>query len=76
MFLSNGAMDAAAADVRALAAAMSQTLAELDLPSNWSGADADRFQREWHELVQSRLLTAANKLDGISFTELTEGFNG
>lgn len=76
MFLSNGAMNEAAGDVRALAAAMSQTLAELDLPSNWSGSDSDRFQRDWNELVHGRLLAAANKLDGISFKELTEGFNG
>lgn len=76
MILSNSAMNSAAGDVRALAAAMSQVLAELDMPSNWSGSDADRFQREWNELVHSRLMTAANKIDGISFQELTEGFNG
>jgi hypothetical protein len=69
-------MDQAAAEVRGIAASMTHAISELDLPSNWSGRDADRFQRDWQDLVNSRLIVAANKLDGISFEEILGGFDG
>jgi hypothetical protein len=76
MLLSNWAMDQAAAEVRGIAASMTHAINELDLASTWSGRDADRFQRDWHDLVNSRLIAAANKLDGISFEEILGGFDG
>lgn len=69
-------MNQAAADVRNYAASMTRAINELDLPSTWSGRDSDRFQREWQDLVHSRLMVAANKLDGISFEEILGDFSG
>lgn len=76
MLLSNWAMNQAAAEVRGIAGAMTSAMNELGLPSNWSGDDADKFQRDWNDLVHNRLLAAANKLDGVSFKELVAGFDG
>ncbi len=76
MFLSNWAMAQASAEVRAISAAMATAVAELGHPASWTGADAERFEREWTDLVTNRLLTAANKLDGVTFTELIGGFDG
>ena len=76
MFLSNGAMAQASADIRAVAAAMNAAVTELGHPATWSGEDAERFERDWHDLVTSRLHAAANKLDGISFEEIFGGFDG
>lgn len=76
MFLSNSAMDAAASEIRVLAAAMARVAAELESPHAWSGDDAAAFQRDWHDQVTGRLHSAAAKLDGISFQELVEGHIG
>lgn len=76
MFLSNGAMAQASADIRTLAAAMTAAVNELGHPATWSGEDAERFERDWNELVTARLHTAANKLDGVSFEEVFGGFGG
>ncbi len=76
MILSNSAMDQVAAEIRGIASAMTTTMNELQHPSTWSGDDADRFQRDWNDLVHARLVTAANKLDGVSFNELIAGFDG
>jgi uncharacterized protein YukE len=76
MLLSNSAMDQAAGEIRALAASMTRAVTELGHPGTWSGEDAERFERDWNDLVIGRLHTAANKLDGVSFRELFEGFDG
>lgn len=76
MLLSHGALSNAANDLRSIAADMTRALGELDQPSTWSGEDAERFAREWNDLVVGRLHTAANKLDGVSFREVFEGFHG
>ncbi|MET0990202.1 MAG: hypothetical protein ABWY54_06115 [Glaciihabitans sp.] len=74
--MSNWAMSQAAAEIRALAQSMTTTVGELGHPATWSGDDADRFQRDWQELVHTRLANAANKLDGVDFHELIAGFDG
>jgi uncharacterized protein YukE len=76
MFLSNGEMEAAASQVRAIAAGMDHAVREIDLPQSWTGDDADRFQRDWHDLVHQRLQAAANKLDGVSFEEIKDLLGG
>lgn len=73
---STAEMEAASAEVRALAMAMDRAMQEMDLPDGWSGADADQFQRQWRDLVYSRLMAAANKLDGLSWREIEDVFNG
>jgi len=72
MFLSNGEMQAAAAQVHQISAVMTNAINELGSAHSWSGADSDRFQREWDDLVTSRLTAAANKLDGISFEDIKD----
>jgi hypothetical protein len=74
--LSNWEMDQASGQVRQIATEMTRAMQELDQPSTWSGEDADRFMNQWNDLVYSRLVAAANKLDGLSFTELTDVWNG
>jgi len=72
MFLSNGEMQAAAAQVHEISAVMTRAITELGSPHSWSGADAERFERDWNDLVTSRLTAAANKLDGISFEDIKD----
>lgn len=74
--LSNWQMEQASAQVRQIAMEMTRAMQELDQPSTWSGEDADRFMNQWNDLVYSRLVAAANKLDGLSFTELKDVWNG
>lgn len=74
--LSNAEMEAAAGQVRILAAALTRVIGELSLPTSWSGDDADQFQRQWDDLVNARLMAAAAKLDGISFEEVQDVLNG
>jgi len=76
MLLSNGAMSAASGQVREIANGMTAMMNDLGTPQGWSGADADRFQRDWNDLVHNRLMAAANKLDGISFEEIKEMLGG
>lgn len=76
VLLSNWAMNHAASEIRGIAASMTNGLSGLGHPATWSGDDADKFQRDWNDLVLGRLNAAANKLDGIDFKELLEGFNG
>lgn len=76
MFLSNGAMASASGQVREIAAAMGAAVTEMGTPQGWTGADSDRFQQEWEDLVHARLFAACNKLDGISFEEITDLLNG
>ena len=74
--LSNMDMEVLGMMVRAIAKDLDHSLQELDLPSTWSGEDADRFRLDWHDLVTARLHAAANKLDGVSFTEVLDVLNG
>jgi hypothetical protein len=74
--LSNWEMEQASGQVRQIAMDMTRAMQELDQPTTWSGDDADRFMHQWNDLVYSRLIAAANKLDGLSFTELTDAWNG
>ena len=76
MLLSNGEMEAAAAQIRGISLGLDLAVRELDLPQGWTGDDAERFLLDWHELVHQRLVAAANKLDGISFEELRDAFDG
>jgi len=74
--LSNMDMEVLSMMIRAISKDMDHSLRELDLPSTWTGADADRFRLDWHDLVTARLHAAANKLDGVSFTEVVDALNG
>ncbi len=67
MFLVKPAVQSAAAQIRVAEAQLSAIVRELQDAGVWSGADADRFQRDWQELVRGRLLGAASKLDGVSY---------
>jgi len=63
-------MQNAAEQVRAADAALTAIVAELQDAGVWSGSDADRFQREWNDLVRAPLHAAAVKLDLVSFVTL------
>ncbi|WP_167042833.1 hypothetical protein [Salinibacterium sp. ZJ454] len=60
----------AAQDIRTAEVALTRIVQELQDAGVWSGADADRFQREWNDLVRGRLLSAAAKLDAVAFITL------
>lgn len=70
MIVTKSLLAQAANEVRGAEAAMSRTIAELRDAGVWVGADAERFQREWNELVRGRLLGAANTLDATSVITL------
>lgn len=76
MLLSNGAMMAASGEVRSIAMALTREVQELGVPHSWSGPDGERFQLDWHDQVQARLIAAANKLDGIGFEDVKDFLNG
>ena len=61
---SNSEMLEVSNDVRAVANAMLTAMREIQTPHGWSGADAEQFENQWTDLVTTRLLAAANKLDG------------
>ena len=67
MLMSRWAMSGAASQVRAIDSAMHGIVAELTSAGVWTGADADRFERDWNDEVRSRLLSAAHKMDTIHF---------
>ena len=56
-----------AAEVRAANATLASIVAELHADGVWTGADAERFQQEWQDLVSNRLQSAAARLDGVDF---------
>lgn len=60
----------AALEIRSVEATLSQTVSGLVGAGTWSGADAERFQSEWQQLVSNRLLAAATRVDGASMVEL------
>jgi hypothetical protein len=59
-----------AAEIRAAESVLNALIADLQDKNVWSGADADRFQREWHDLVSARLLSAAHRVDTCSLIEM------
>jgi hypothetical protein len=67
MIPTQAAIANAAADVRAAEATLASIIAELHGDGVWTGADAERFQQEWRELVSSRLQSAAGRLDNCDF---------
>lgn len=70
MLMTPWAMSSAAAQVRTINANLDGMLSELVAAGVWSGPDADRFARDWNDQVHARLVTAASKMDGISFEAL------
>lgn len=70
MFLTRPALNSAAAQIRAAEAQLAIIVRELQDAGVWSGADADRFQRDWNDLVRARLVGAAAKLDAVSFVSM------
>ncbi|MET0990197.1 MAG: hypothetical protein ABWY54_06090 [Glaciihabitans sp.] len=70
MGLSNIALSSAAAEIRAAEQILTSVVAQLQQAGTWSGADADRFQREWHDLVTSRLQSAAGRVESCSLIPL------
>ena len=73
MIPTQAAIANAAAEVRAADATLKSIISELHRDGVWTGADAERFQQEWQDLVSSRLQTAADRLDGCDFIEFTVG---
>lgn len=49
---------------------MSGAIANLTSRANWNGSDRDSFEREWHDLVRTRLLSAAIRLESVVFVPL------
>lgn len=70
MILTRSALRDAATSIRAAEMALGAIVAELVDAGVWSGADADRFQRDWNDQVRAPLLGAAVTLDGVSFITL------
>lgn len=60
-----------AAEIRAADAVLRGAVAQLVGANVWSGADADRFQREWDDLVTARLRSAAAKVEGCSLIDFS-----
>ncbi|HLU63074.1 MAG TPA: hypothetical protein VKY66_00970 [Protaetiibacter sp.] len=73
---SNAEMMQVSNEVRAIANALLTAMREIDTPAGWTGADAQQFENQWTDLVTSRLLAAANKLDGISWSEIKDALDG
>lgn len=67
MLMSRWAMNGAAAQVRALDSTMNRIVTDLTSAGVWSGEDADRFETDWHDLVRTRMLNAASKMDHIQY---------
>lgn len=61
---------AVAIEVRSAEAQMSALVANLTARANWTGADRDAFEREWNDLVRTRLLSAAQKVESVAFIPL------
>jgi hypothetical protein len=73
---SNAEMMQASNEVRAVANAMYAEMRAIDTPHGWTGADAVQFENQWTDLVTSRLMAAANKLDGLSWSEIKDALDG
>jgi len=70
MLMSNWAMNGAASQVRAIDGSLQTLLSQLVAAGVWSGADANRFAQDWYDQVHTPLVSAANKIDNISFETL------
>ncbi len=66
MIISNAAFAATALEIRLVEARMASRVARITQRENWNGSDRDVFEREWNELVKSRLHNAASAIEGIS----------
>ncbi len=73
MTISTGQFDALARDVRGLEGEATAVVAGLVAQGVWTGDDADRFERDWLELVTRRLRSAADALDAVSVSDLPDG---
>jgi len=69
--ISRVSLNSTAAEIRAADAMMRVAVANLIAADVWSGADARRFQREWDDLVSSRLHSAASKIEGASLIDFS-----
>ena len=65
--MSRWAMSGAASQVRQIDSTMARLVAELTSAGVWTGADADRFERDWHDRVRPHLLKAAQRMDNVQF---------
>lgn len=73
---SNAEMMEVSHELRAIANALITQMREIDTPHGWTGSDAQQFENQWTDLVTSRLMAAANKLDGISWSEIKDALDG
>lgn len=71
--MSEAAMNDAAAIIRSAQATMAGAISVLTQATTWSGADSDRFERDWRDQVSTPLLNAAATIDGARFTEIGAG---
>lgn len=54
-------------DIRSAEQVLTSHMSDLHAAGMWSGADSDRFQKDWNDLVRNRLLGAATTLEVASF---------
>jgi len=66
VIISKSMLSQAAGEIRSAESQLAAIVAELRDAGVWSGADAERFQQDWNDLVRGRLLAAASLLDGVS----------
>lgn len=59
-------------ELRAADQAMVTQLQELQNAGVWSGADADRYQTEWNDLVRDRIRAATQSLEKLSYTSFEQ----
>lgn len=55
-----------AAELRAADSVLNSVVSQLQQQHVWSGDDAERFQREWNDLVSLRLQAAAHRVDSAN----------
>lgn len=67
MYRTQWQLEAAASQVRGTSASLSAIVSQLVAAGVWSGADADRFERDWHDLVTTRLYAAAHQMDAVTY---------
>lgn len=69
--ISRTSLNSTAAEIRAADAQLRVAVAQLVQANVWSGADAHRFQNEWHDLVTSRLQSASAKVEGVALIDFS-----
>lgn len=72
MLMTQWQMTSAANQLRGMATSMQTIVNEMTAPGVWSGADADRFGRDWNDQITQALYRAATRLDSVDFTTLDE----